>query len=77
MKKPERPQKMVSALVKSLTDAAYLGVVSAVVDAGVLVDISDTNMVNTHRYTLFEKWKQQPNILLMSSLNTLLLLISN
>ena len=77
MKKPERPQKMVSALIKSLTDAAYLGVVSAVVDAGVLVDISDTNMVNTHRYTQFKKWKQQPNILLMSSLNTLLLLISN
>ena len=77
MKKPERPQKMVSALIKSLTDAAYLGVVSAVVDAGVLVDISDTNMVNTHGYTQFKKWKQQPNILLMSSLNTLLLLISN
>ena len=40
-KKPERSQKNNSTLVNHFTDAMYVGVVSVVVDAEVLVDISD------------------------------------
>ena len=40
-KKPERSQKNNSTLVNHFIDAMYVGVVSVVVDAEVLVDISD------------------------------------
>lgn len=76
MTKLERPQEIALAAVKPFTHAAYLGLVSAVVDAGGLVDNYDkygcTSLIETLNS---KKWNQEQNILLMSSLNVLLLLV--
>ena len=51
MTKLERPQEIALAAVKPFTHAAYLGLVSAVVDAGGLVDNYDkygcTSLIET------------------------------
>ena len=75
MTKPERPQEIALAPVKPFTHAAYLGLVSAVVDAGVLVDNYKHGCTTLIETLNSKKWNQEQNILLMSSLNVLLLLM--
>lgn len=64
IKKAERPQKIVSALLKHFTNAAYLAAVNDVVYATVLINTGDKNGCKTLTETLdLEKWKQRLNML--------------
>lgn len=63
IKKAERPQKIVSALLKHFTNAAYLAAVNEVY-ATVLINTGDKNGCKTLTETLdLEKRKQRLNML--------------
>lgn len=64
IKKAERPQKIVLALLKHFTNAAYLAAVNEVVSATVLINTGDKNGCKTLTETLdLENWKQRLNML--------------